>query len=289
MDGNPELWEAVGAELGSPVRQTRRITGGDISHAFLARLVNGEAIFCKTHPHPHPRMFQVEADGLDFLRTPGGPQIPRVLALRDATSGPGFLVLERVRSAPSSPASETRMGEALATLHRGSTSELFGYPESNYIGTLAQENDWQEDWATFFVERRLWPQVQQAHRILGRSLLRTLDSVLEKAREELRTEEPPCRVHGDLWAGNRIIDDQGEPWLIDPAVVHGNREMDLAMMQLFGGFGPECFAAYNHLAPLEPESDRRAEYYQLFFLLVHVNLHGASWAGQVAQVAWGLS
>ena len=119
--------------------------------------------------------------------------------------------------------------------------------------------------------------------------MRTLDRVIERAPEELVNDESPCRVHGDLWSGNRLIDDQGRPCLIDPAAFHGNRELDLAMMKLFGGFTEPCMDAYQQTLPLVPGASRRMEFYQLYFLLVHVNLHGPSWAGQVAQVAWGLS
>jgi fructosamine-3-kinase len=181
------------------------------------------------------------------------------------------------------------MGEALAALHTAPCGDRFGYSKTNFIGTLEQDNAWMGDWGTFFVERRLRPQVQLAQRILGRSLLKTLDVVMGQAPGELETGEAPCRVHGDLWSGNRIIDEEGEPWVIDPAAFCGNRELDLAMMRLFGGFGEECFSAYEELAPLPPGAVRRTEFYKLYFLLVHVNLHGPSWAGQVAQVAWELT
>jgi len=234
-------------------------------------------------------MFQAEADGLDFLRIPEGPKIPRILGLVQTELDPSFLLLEAVKVGRPTAQSEVRMGEALATLHTQTSETRFGYPESNFIGTLEQKNDWMDCWAEFFVEQRLWPQMGKAQRALGRSLCRQLDTVLERARDELKTDEAPCRVHGDLWSGNRLTDEAGEPWLIDPATVHGHRELDLAMMKLFGGFEPACFDAYTQLAPLPPGSERRSQYYQLYYMLVHVNLHGPSWAGQVAQLAWDLS
>ena len=289
MDGTPELWTAVSNTLNSDVRKIRRIAGSGVGNAFIVQVQDGRTVFCKTHARPTPGMFRSESDGLDFLRVPDGPRVPQVLAVNDGVGEPCFILLEAIQSTRPDRDGDRRAGEALAVLHCAPSEVQFGYPITNHIGTLEQDNTWSSDWAEFFIERRLAPQIAHAHRCLGRSLRNTLGTVLERARTELRIDEAPCRIHGDLWAGNRLTDENGDIWLIDPAVVHGHREVDLAMMKLFGGFGSACFEAYTSVAPLEPGATQRIGFYQLYFLLVHVNLHGPSWAGQVAQVAWDLS
>ena len=289
MDGSPQLWQAVEMELNSPVKMARRIAGGDVAHTFIVHLLNGQRVFCKSHPRPVQGMFQAEAQGLDLLRVPNGPRIPNIVGFRDAPDDVSFLLLEVLEQGVTDASAQIRTGESLAALHGAPNQTQFGLRTTNFIGTIEQENGWMEQWPKFFVERRLWPQIQRAQYSLGRSLMRTLDRVVERAMDELKTDEPACRVHGDLWSGNRLIDAQGRPCLIDPAAFYGNREVDLAMMQLFGGFEAGCIDAYQQLLPLAPGASRRRDFYQLYYLLVHVNLHGASWAGQVAQVAWRIS
>ena len=289
MDGSPQLWKAVESELNRPVKLARRIAGGDVAHTFIVHLLNGQRVFCKSHPRPVDGLFRAEAQGLDLLRVPNGPRIPKLIGFRDAPGDVSFLLLEVIDQGTMDTASQIRIGESLAALHGAPTPHQFGLDNNNFIGTLEQENGWLAEWPQFFVERRLWPQIQRAQHTLGRSLMRTLNRVLERAIDELKTDEKACKVHGDLWSGNCLIDDEGRPCLIDPAAFYGNREIDLAMMQLFGGFEADCMDAYAQNLPLEPGAERRRDFYQLYFLLVHVNLHGPSWAGQVAQVAWGIS
>ena len=237
------LAQALRQALGSDVRSTRPVSGGDINEAFELELTDGRRLFLKTNASAPPDMFPAEAEGLAFLREASALRIPEVLAVSEATPGTaGFLVLELLTSGPRVRDFDERLGRGLAELHRfGAPS--FGLARDNFIGSLPQSNRSHPSWAEFYWRERLEPQLE-------RSVARGLASARMRAGfERLATElprwvgphEPPARLHGDLWGGNLHVDARGDPCLIDPAAYGGHREMDLAMMKLFGGFGPRVF------------------------------------------------
>lgn len=279
---SPELRKALERALGTPVTGTKRLSGGDINEAFEVSLATGASIFMKSHPRPPAGMFEAEARGLRWLAEADAIRIPEVLAASDAP--PAFLALELLRPGRRRPDFEERLGRSLAALHAFGAPG-FGLDHDNFIGRLPQSNAIAPDWATFFWASRLEPQLRLA---VERGLI---DAATRARFERLRSalpdlvgpDEPPARLHGDLWGGNLHVNAAGEPCLIDPAVYGGHREMDLAMMRLFGGFGDRVFAAYHEAARLAPGSDERVSLYQLYPLLVHVNLFGGTYVGSVKR------
>jgi len=278
----PELHEALEQRLGKPLRGAKPLGGGDINDAYQVALGDGTQLFVKTHPNPPPGMFEAEARGLRWLAEANAIRTPRVIAVSDAR--PAYLALELMTPAKRRAAFDETLGRSLAALHAyGAPS--FGLDHDNFIGRLAQSNAVTDDWASFYWSSRLEPQLKLANDqglidSAARSAFDTLQRVLP---DRVGAAEPPSRLHGDLWGGNLHVDDEGQPALIDPAVYGGHREIDLAMMRLFGGFGERVFASYAEARPLTPGAAERIALYQLYPLLVHVNLFGGTYVGSVKR------
>ncbi len=291
------LARAVSAALGSAVMSMSRTRGGDINDACDARLADGRSVFVKTNARANPRMFACEARGLDWLREANAIRVPAVLAVSEGTGGdrgaqeapggrddPPFLVLERLASASPARDFDEQLGRQLARLHRiGAT--VFGFVEPNFIGSLPQDNRPCDTWPDFYVSRRLQPQVRAA---IDRGHApsrwrRDFDRLFARMTDLVGPPEPPARLHGDLWGGNVLADERGAPCVIDPAVYGGHREVDLAMLRLFGGAGSSCFAAYHETWPLADGHADRVPLYQLYPLLTHVNLFGGGYVHSVER------
>jgi fructosamine-3-kinase len=260
--------QALAQALGSEVRYWTTVHGGDINDAAKVSLADGRTVFVKSHEDPPPGMFAAEAAGLDWLR--GGPlHVPRVIAVAD-----DWLALEwiEMHGRPDAAA----LGRGLARLHvRGAPS--FGLDEPNYLATLPQDNTPEPDWPTFYVERRLRPLFSRGK--LG--LDSGLDALLHHP-ELFGPPEMPARLHGDLWWGN-VGSCDGAPVLIDPAVYGGHREVDLAMLALFGGLPDALVDAYDEVFPLADGWRERVALYQLYPLAAHACLFGGSYREQVAS------
>jgi len=282
--GGSDVWQAVSAALGSPVRDRRPLSGGDINEAYAVTLLDGRAFFVKTNRRPPAGMFPAEARGLAWLSQPGALRVPTVAAVDER-----FLALELLRPAPRSASFEEDLGRGLATLHRAGAPG-FGLDHDNFVGRLPQSNRPAPDWSTFYRRERLQPQLRRAvdAGVAPASLGHELDRLCARLDVLVGPPEPPARLHGDLWGGNLMGDDRGAPCLIDPAAYGGHREIDLAMMRLFGGFGPRVLAAYAESYPLAPGHEERVPLYQLYPLLVHVNLFGGSYLGAVSSALAGL-
>ena len=259
--------------LGAKIASSKALGGGDINEAFAITLDDGRELFLKTNRRAPDRMFAAEARGLAWLAEPGVVRIPGVVTVSDR-----FLVLELVRPGTPKRTFDDDLGRALAALHRAGAPE-FGLDHDNFIGRLPQSNRPAATWAVFYAEARLEPQVRRATDagMLSPALRRGFGKLLAGLAGRVGPDEPPARLHGDLWGGNLMCDDRGQPCLIDPAVYGGHREVDLAMMRLFGGFSTSTFAAYEEAFPLAPEASERVDLYQLYPLLVHVNLFGGAY------------
>ena len=159
----------------------------------------------------------------------------------------------------------------------------FGWKRDNFLGHLDQKNGKRKSWAVFYRDNRLLPQLKMAvdSKKSGAQLIRKIDPILRDLENRISEPMKPSIIHGDLWNGNLIFSKSGKGYLIDPAPYVGHREMDLAMMELFGGFHPRCMAAYDEAFPLPPGWRERLPVYQLYYLLAHVNLHGESWMTSV--------
>jgi len=197
------------------------------------------------------------------------------------TAQNAYLALEWIERGTADRACEVKLGERLAEQHRR-ISARFGWDRDNHIGRTPQENGWLPDWPEFFRERRLRPQLALAARNGYERLLGSVGERLLAVTGDLLADHRPAPslLHGDLWGGNWFADSHGEPVIFDPAVYHGDREADLAMTRLFGGFGSAFYQAYRSTMPLPAGSDTRCELYNLYHVLNHANLFGSAYAQQ---------
>lgn len=274
------LREAIEHALGGTLTAARRVGGGDINDAWAVE-VGGTRAFVKARDDAEPDAFTVEAEGLRWLAQAGALRTPAVLAVGE---DPPLLVLELVVPARPAPDYDEALGRGLAALHRAAPPS-FGLPRDNLIARLRQHNAPCPTWPAFYWSRRLEPMLRRVTDAgLGDAALRRdLERLGARLPERCGPPEPPARLHGDLWSGNVIADEAGAPVLIDPAVYGGHREVDLAMMRLFGGFAPRVHEAYAEAWPLPPGWEERVPLYQLYPLLVHVCLFGAGYVGAVRQ------
>ena len=249
-------------------------------------LADGRTVFVKSNARSPKGMFASEARGLAWLaeaqgaaRARGAGGRPGGRRRRAGVPGAGA---DRARPAGSRDFDE-RLGQGLAALHRHGAPG-FGLDHDNFIGRLPQSNATRPTWAEFYRDCRLQPQLRRAvdaRRASPAHDQRLRAPVRSRWTSWSARDEPPARLHGDLWGGNLLVDDAGEPCLIDPAVYGGHREVDLAMMRLFGGLLARVFDAYEEAYPLAPDHEERVPLYQLYPLLVHVNLFGGGYVGSV--------
>jgi fructosamine-3-kinase len=261
--------------LGATIVDARPVHGGDVAVAYAVDLDDGRRVFAKTHPAAPPGFFVTEATGLTWLREAGALPVPEVLACSDAH--PNHLVLEWIVEGHRGASTESDLGEGLAALHRAGAPS-FGREDRRSTGSRGLPNEPCATWAEFYATNRLLPLARLARD--GRALAEPAITALERLADDLdrfETGEPPARLHGDLWAGNRLVDEHGRSWLVDPAAHGGHREFDLAMMRLFGGFGPDCFAAYIARFPLHDGWEERVALHQIAPLVVHAIKFGGSY------------
>jgi fructosamine-3-kinase len=281
----------AGVTLPQGVRAVARVGGGDINEAFRVVLEDGGVAFVKTRAGASRGEYAAEAAGLRWLAEPGALRTPRVLDV-----GGRHLALEWIASSPEgepsqagrlSDAGAEELGRGLAATHVAG-APCFGLEgAAASFGSLELSNEPAADWPRFYAERRLRPlaQLGRERGALSRSASDAVERVCERLGELCGAPEPPARLHGDLWSGNVLADRDGRPWLIDPSAYGGHREVDLAMLRLFGAPSPRVFDAYEELAPLADGWRERVELYQLLALLVHALLFGGSYAGAAERVA----
>ncbi len=276
------LRDGVEAALGVEVVGLSRVHGGDVASSWRVELADGRPVFAKTHPTAPPQFFTTEAAGLQWLSDAAAVRVPHVLAVRDEP--PNLLVLEWIDEARrgSSPADDQQFGGQLAALHRAG-SPVFGREDRRTTGSRGLPNEPCRTWAEFYGTQRLVPLARLAHDVLPPVTVAALEALALRLDDFAAADEQPARLHGDLWAGNRLIDAAGDSWLIDPAAHGGHREFDLAMMRLFGGFGAECFAAYDEVYPLADGWSERVALHQIAPLVVHAVKFGGGYVGAATR------
>jgi len=283
-----QLRDDLAGFLGERVTLLHRLRGGDVAEAFRADLADGRTVFAKTHRRPIAGFFETEASGLSWLAQTEAVHVPAVLAVRDDGSARApWLVLEWIEGSPGVAPDETAFGRELAALHRSGAS-CFGRDDRRPTGSRGLPNEPCESWAEFFSAQRLIPLASLVRNAghLGPGAVRLaggLETVASRMQDLAGPPEPPSRLHGDLWAGNRLVDGNGVSWLVDPACFGGHREFDLAMMHLFGGFAPEVFASYEDVAPLAAGWEDRIPLYQLAPLAIHAVKFAGSYPAALAR------
>jgi fructosamine-3-kinase len=270
------------------IEECAPVSGGSIATAHRLDLSSGGCVFVKLHTDAGA--LTAEVHGLKRLRAvaPDEIGVPDVLGSGTLDDGTGWLALPWVEPAALDASGWAHFGAGLAGLHSAACGSSWGLDADGWIGSLPMENGPLDDWADFWRSRRLDPQLRLA-RAKGFEPGRTTDwRDLEAMLPERLTPaatDGPSLLHGDLWSGNVLGDRAGRGWLIDPAVYRGHREVDLAMADLFGGFPPSFWSGYEDRRPLQPGFHaERKPIYQLFYLLVHVNLFGRGYVGRTEVV-----
>jgi fructosamine-3-kinase len=290
------LAAAVARAAGAEVTGGSRASGGSINEAWALELAGGGRAFVKTRADAAPGEYATEAAGLRWLAQADAVALPQVLAVGEG-DGPPFLALEWVDAGRLDAAGEEALGRGLAALHAAGAPD-FGAPPPGApapagrraplrIGELSLPNEPAADWPAFYVRDRLEPLVALCLQrgTLSASGARAVERVCARIDDLAGPAEPPARLHGDLWGGNVLPGADGRARLIDPAAYGGHREVDLAMLRLFGAPSERVFAAYDEAAPLADGHRERVELWQLFPLLVHAALFGGSYGASVERAA----
>ena len=276
---------------GTKIEGTRPISGGDINEAYGVTLTGGQCIFMKTNAKENLSFFTAEVVGLTAIARTKAIGTPHILGmgLDEDRGGYSFLLLEFISGKSRSRNYWEDFARQLAAMHRASTVGLvsdgkYGFDSNNYIGRHDQINTGHDSWTGFFRDCRLEPQFQDAAPYFDREDQKRIIRFLDHMDEILVEPEYPSLLHGDLWGGNVITGNDGNAWLIDPAVYVGHAEADIAMTELFGGFPPAFYDAYQEAAPLQPGYECRRDVYNLYHLLNHLNLFGRMYLPEVKRI-----
>ncbi len=281
-DIEQSLSQALGKTI--QLQAWQAISGGSIHQAWHVISDAEQHYFIKTNKHHKQHTLEAEALGLEALNQAISPRkTPRIPAvyLWGNNHKYSWLILEYIVFGQSSNNSQAALGESLAWLHQ-QTSKQFGFAADNVIGESLQTNTWTTDWTEFWAEQRLGTQFKLAkqHGFYS-SIQNEAEQLLHLLPQLLQDHQPiPSLLHGDLWGGNVACDSDGNPVIFDPAVYYGDRECDIAMTSLFGGFSDEFYAAYNHVYPLDDGYAKRKNLYNLYHILNHANLFGGGYIMQ---------
>ncbi len=256
------------------------LSGGDISSVFKMKTPQGFLVLKVNSSPIGYDLLKAEKEGLETIQQTQTIKTPTVLFLGQKGQD-ALLVMEFIPSQRPTPINFEQFGYQLAQMHQHK-GKAFGHFAYNYIGSLPQSNHNHHSWSQFYVEERLWPQIQLA---LSKKLLSPKEvppkSQLFTYSNSIFGNPQPVLLHGDLWSGNFLISTNNEPYLIDPAVYYGHAEVDIAMTQLFGGFSAGFYESYFGTLPPDQFTPQRINWYQLYYLLVHLNLFGSAYYAQV--------
>jgi len=278
-----EFQSHLSSFLSAQIRQFQFLGGGCINHAGRLETSKG-VFFLKWNDKGRASMFRKEAQSLALLTKTRTIRIPEVVATGEV-SDLSFLLLEYLPKDYGGKLAWQRFGQGLAGMHRYSRTS-FGLEFDNYIGSLPQSNCEHKSWVDFFREERLVPQVAlgvKSGRITS-DLATKFDILYHRLAELLALDERPALLHGDLWSGNFLFTSPEVPCLVDPATYYGHREAEIAFTKLFGGFSDDFYAAYHECHPLAVGHEHRVGLFNLYPLLVHVNLFGGGYINQVKSI-----
>jgi len=273
----------IADKIAEEIISVKPVSGGDISSAYRVGTAKGE-YFLKTNSASFAlEMFHAEQKGLEAIEKTKTIAVPHVY-LVDSIDGQSFLLMDLVESKRPDHSDYQRLGIQLARLHQYSYPD-FGFSSDNFIGSLPQQNNNHADWAEFYWFERILPQLQLALRdgLIQPQMIPEEEKAVDLFRE-ISGDIKPSLLHGDLWGGNYLIASDGTPYLIDPAVYYGHSMVDIAMSRLFGGFGAGFYDAYHEIIPKSTHHDSQIELYQLYYLIVHLNLFGSSYYSSVASI-----
>lgn len=281
------MWNQIAEHISQVTKETfridnrRSVSGGCINQGYALKGENS-VYFVKINQASQVAMFEAEALGLKQMVATRTIRVPKPICW-GVSEGSSYLVLEWLEFGGSTTKAWEEMGRKLAAMHRVEVSSKFGWEQNNTIGSTPQINTWTENWADFFAEHRIGYQVQLAKRRGGN--FPDYNLVVDVVRDYLSDRNPqPSLVHGDLWSGNAAITSAGEPVILDPATYYGDREVDLAMTELFGGFPAAFYRGYNEVFSLDEGYGQRKTLYNLYHILNHFNLFGGGYASQANRM-----
>lgn len=280
---NQEIIHAIATACGIPLTGYQQVSGGDINECFCLQTTERKYFLKLNDAGCLPDMFKNEASGLEALRNNSKLIVPATIA-QGTLYNQQWLLLQWVEKGPVHKSSMKNFGAALASMHQH-TQAFFGWPHNNYIGSLNQLNSKHTNWHTFYTECRVNILVKRLfdNGMFSKSDVEAAGNFC-KQTANLFPQEPPSLLHGDLWAGNFMIDTNGDAAIFDPAVYYGHREMDLAMTKLFGGFDDSFYKAYHEVYPLQQGWQLRLHAGQLYPLLVHAVLFGGHYIMRVKEI-----
>ncbi|MDZ8104055.1 MAG: fructosamine kinase family protein [Nostoc sp. DedQUE12a] len=261
--------------------QQRRSVGGGCINQGYAVSNGGITYFVKLNQASQVAMFEAEALGLEEMLVSASIRVPKPVCWGVAANS-AYIVLEWLEMGSGNSKSWEEMGRQLAVMHKASSSQGFGWKINNTIGSTLQINTWTPDWVEFYAKHRLGYQFQLARRRGGN--FPQQDRLLAAIPQLLAHQVQPSLVHGDLWGGNAGCTVSGEPVIFDPATYFGDREVDIAMTELFGGFPAAFYKGYNEVFPLDDGYEQRKTLYNLYHILNHFNLFGGGYASQANRM-----
>lgn len=279
---NSEFQEYLSNLLNENIINIRSVAGGDISESYKIT-TSHDNYFLKINQESKLKMFQTEANALKQINKTKTIKTPKVITC-NTFENKAFLLMEFIESKSPSPDDFKTLGFQLAALHKCS-SDYFGLEQDNFIGTLLQSNKQSISWSHFYLHERLQPQLELAKKnhLISENECPLLEQMEEKL-QPLFNNLSPSLLHGDLWSGNYFISKKGIPYIIDPAMYYGHCEVDIAMTKLFDGFGSDFYKTYRSIHLEDNYTASRIEIYQLYYLLVHLNLFGISYYGSVSRI-----
>jgi len=282
------MWNSIATQISQVTGQLfhathqRPVGGGSINRAFAISDQDNRAYFVKLNDASCLAMFEAEALGLQQIAATQTIRVPLPICW-GTTQGSAYIVLEWLDLGYGTHRAWAAMGQQLAAMHRVASPQGFGWERNNTIGLTPQINAWMSDWIAFFAEQRIGYQLQLAQQRGGH--FSQAAQLLAAIPQILAGHQPlPSLLHGDLWSGNAVVTQLEEPVIVDPAVYFGDREVDLAMTELFGSFPNDFYRAYNQAFPLEPGYRQRKLLYNLYHILNHFNLFGGSYEHQANQM-----
>ncbi len=282
------LWQMIAKEISATTNQKfiahqqSPVTGGCINTTYLLENSSGKKYFVKLNDASKLSMFEAEANGLNEIINSQTIRAPRPICYGQADNN-AFLVLEYIHF--NNHGNPELLGQQLAALHK-TKAPYYGWFQNNTIGSTPQINTRQETWSQFWKKNRFIYQLELAAAHGHRGNLQSRGELLLIHLDQFFTDHKPSPtiLHGDLWSGNYEFDDQGQPIIFDPATYYGDRETDLAMTELFGGFAPQFYTAYNEAYPLSDSYSTRKMLYNLYHILNHLNLFGSGYLPQAQQM-----
>jgi fructosamine-3-kinase len=273
------ITQATGQEFA--IANTNSVSGGCINQGYKISSDKAE-YFVKLNDASQIEMFVAEAIGLKQMYATETITVPQPICYGTADSS-SYIVLQWLDLGRGSSHSYREMGRQLAAMHREGTAEHFGWSRNNTIGSTPQINTQTDNWADFFAEQRIGYQLKLAKRRGGS--FPDSKKVVEGVRNKLANRKPEVSlVHGDLWSGNAAITADGSPVILDPAIYYGDRETDIAMTELFGGFPAAFYNGYNEAWQLDSGYQQRKSIYNLYHVLNHFNLFGGGYANQAKRI-----